>query len=147
MNPGVIPDRQFDRFWLLTTTTYGSWLPGDERGFVSNVRVGDGPEVRHNRVGEDYDYDFRGLIEHSKQRCQNAVIEFTSHHAEILLKQFQETAKHRQWWLLCAAVMATHVHVVIGVPGDPSPDDLLRDFKSYGSRELNKQFGRPISGT
>jgi hypothetical protein len=27
-----------DRFWLLTWTTYGTWLPGDERGFVSEVR-------------------------------------------------------------------------------------------------------------
>ena len=23
--------------WLLTWTTYGTWLPGDERGFVGNV--------------------------------------------------------------------------------------------------------------
>lgn len=26
------------RCWLLTWTTYGTWLPGEDRGFVSPVR-------------------------------------------------------------------------------------------------------------
>lgn len=72
---------------------------------------------------------------------------FSVQHAEVLRNQFQETANHRRWWLLCAAVMATHVHLVVGIPGDPSPDNLLRDFKSYGSRSLNKHFGKLTSGT
>jgi len=64
---------QMDRYWLLTSTTYGTWLPGDFRGFVSNVRdVGandqgaDAPrsparEVRHNVPGTPYDADLPGL--------------------------------------------------------------------------------------
>jgi REP element-mobilizing transposase RayT len=32
--------------------------------------------------------------------------------------------------------MRNHVHVVLGVPGDPEPDTLLRDLKSYASRAL-----------
>ena len=147
MNGQILEGRAFDRYWLLTSTTYGSWLPGDDRGFVSNVRVNDGPEVRHNRVGEEYDREIRGLAEHSRQRLLAPMIEFSVAHAETLLKQFQETASHRRWWLLAAAVMATHKHLVVGVPGDPSPDDLLRDFKGYGSRALNKRFGRPASET
>src|SRR5690349_21194983 len=43
-----------DRVWHLTWTTYGTWLPGDERGFVSNVRDGDGPEVKHNTPATPY---------------------------------------------------------------------------------------------
>src|SRR5437763_1061534 len=27
-----------DRYWLLSSTFYGNWLPGDPRGFVSRVR-------------------------------------------------------------------------------------------------------------
>jgi hypothetical protein len=26
-----------DRYWLLTNTSYGNWLPGDRRGFVGRV--------------------------------------------------------------------------------------------------------------
>ncbi len=140
-------NREFDRYWLLTTTSYGSWLPGDDRGFVSNVRVNEGPEIRHNRMGEEFDKQISDLAEHSKQKLLGPAVEFSSAHAESLLLQFQETAAHRGWGLLAAAVMATHVHLIVGVAGDPSPDNLLRDFKSYGSRALNRDFGTPKSGT
>ena len=43
--------------------------------------------------------------------------------------------------------METHLHLVVGVSGDPDPSDLMRDFKSYGSRTLNRNFVRPESGT
>jgi REP element-mobilizing transposase RayT len=43
--------------------------------------------------------------------------------------------------------MRNHVHLVVGVPGDPEPADLLRDFKSYGSRALSRRWGKPANGT
>ena len=43
--------------------------------------------------------------------------------------------------------MRNHVHLVVGVPGDPEPDTLLRDFKSYASRALNHRWPKPASGT
>jgi hypothetical protein len=50
-----------DRYWLLTWTTYGTWLPGDKRGFVSPVRTGAGSERRHNQPGTPYDADMPRL--------------------------------------------------------------------------------------
>lgn len=50
-----------DRYWLLTWTTYGAWLPGDDRGFVSNLRDGEGPKVRHDVPGAVADAKQRGL--------------------------------------------------------------------------------------
>jgi hypothetical protein len=35
----------------------------------------------------------------------------------------------------------------VGVPGDPDPSDILGDFKGYGSRPLNRRWGKPPSGT
>jgi hypothetical protein len=32
-----------DRYWLLTSTTYDTWLPGDERGSVTRVKDGAEP--------------------------------------------------------------------------------------------------------
>ena len=49
--------------------------------------------------------------------------------------------------LLAAAVMANHVHLVVGVVGDPDPERILHSFKSYASRVLNKQWQRPRNGT
>jgi REP element-mobilizing transposase RayT len=43
--------------------------------------------------------------------------------------------------------MGNHVHLIVGVPGDPDPSDILGDFKSYGSRALNRRWPKPVSGT
>jgi REP element-mobilizing transposase RayT len=63
--------------------------------------------------------------------------------AEVLCRQFQETATFRGWKLFAVAIMRNHVHVVVGVPGDPEPERLLQDFKSYGSRTLSEQGWKP----
>ena len=36
--------------------------------------------------------------------------------------------------------MSNHFHIVVRVPGDPDPEVLLRDFKSYASRKLNQDW-------
>jgi REP element-mobilizing transposase RayT len=136
-----------DRYWLLTSTAYGNWLPGDPRGFVSNVRDGPGPEVRHNIPGTPFDADMPKLCETARRNLQSPPILFNWPQAEVLLTQFQETAAHRDWQLLAVAIMANHVHWVLGVPGDPEPESLLRDLKSYGSRALNRRWSKPASDT
>ncbi len=135
-----------DRYWLLTWTTYGTWLPGDDRGFVSNVRDKEGPEVRHNTPGTVPDAKHRGLWLTAKLKMKGQVVYLSAEHASIILEQFRETARNRGWELLAVAIMANHIHVVVGIPGDPEPDSLLRDFKSYASRRMNKAFQRPASG-
>lgn len=44
---------------------------------------------------------------------------------------------------MAAAVMSNHVHVVVGVPGDPDPATLLRDFKRSSSAALNRTQAVP----
>ena len=129
------------RTWLLTWTTYGTWLPGDRRGFVSNVADQQGQGVRHNEPDSRCDKDIRGLRSFAEQRLVHEPTYLTSEQAEALVEQFRETARHRGWELLAVAVMRNHVHIVVRVEGDPEPETLLRDFKSYGSRRLNRRFG------
>jgi hypothetical protein len=136
-----------DRFWLLTWTTYGTWLPGDARGFVSNIDRGDGKGHRINTPGVPPAANMPGLERMARQRMAGPSVLLSSDHAQPLLSQFLETAQYRAWEIYAAAVMRNHVHMVVGVPGDPEPDSLLRDFKSYGSRRLNQMFERPRSGT
>ncbi len=137
----------FDRHWLLTWTTYGTWLPGDARGFVSPIPRESGKWTRVNTPGVAYDRDVSERLETSRRLLKGPPVFLRLPQAEPLLGQFQETARHRGWGLLAAAVMRAHVHLVVGVPGDPEPDALLRDFKAYGSRALNRRFSRPVSGT
>jgi REP element-mobilizing transposase RayT len=67
--------------------------------------------------------------------------------AFALANQFHETASYRNWELQALAIMCSHIHIVVGVPGDPDPATLLKSFKSYGSRRLNEHDVKPSSGT
>jgi REP element-mobilizing transposase RayT len=136
-----------DRYWFLTWTMYGTWLPGDCRGFVSPVHDQRGFLVLHNLPGTPYDKDHPHLEEYARSRLKGPPIYFRFDHANTCLTQFHETTKHRSWWLLATAVMCNHVHIVVGVPGDPSPRKLLQAYKSYASRALTSAFGRPKSDT
>ncbi len=142
-----------DRYWLLTSTFYGNWLPGDARGFVARVRderPGD-PQtparLRHNMPGTPYDEDIPGLHGAAEEELKGEPILVNLEQARALLTQFQETSVVRGWGVLAVAVMANHVHLVVGVSGDPSPKKVLGDFKAYGSRALTKGWGRPASET
>ncbi|MFN0019337.1 MAG: hypothetical protein ACKVP0_13820 [Pirellulaceae bacterium] len=136
-----------DRYWLLTWTTYGTWLPGDARGFVSNIRISPGPEVRLNTPGTPAAPSMPELREHVEKSLPAPPVLLNRQHADVLLAQFQETANFRGWLLIGAAIMTSHAHVAVGVPGDPDPEAILRDFKAYGSRALNRSWGKPKSDT
>jgi hypothetical protein len=59
-----------DRYWFLTWTTYGTWLPGDARGFVGRVWNEDlGPRVKHNEPGTPYDANLPGCGTLHGNRC------------------------------------------------------------------------------
>jgi REP element-mobilizing transposase RayT len=136
-----------DRHWLITSTTYGTWLPGDERGFVSPVRDEEGGLVIHNVIHTPIDADMPLLKEHAESQLRGSPVYFTRPQAERLLSQFQETCSYRRWRLLAGAVMRNHFHLTVTVPGDPDPSRLMQDFKAYGSRALNECWPRPESGT
>ena len=151
--------------WLLTWTSYGTWLPGDERGFVGYISEEKPADLRqrldgeisradntsrrviHNIPGTPYDRDMPGLKRYASEQMKGDPVWLTLTQAESFLHEAQRTAGFHQWQLLATAVMANHVHLVVIVPDDLPGERLLQEFKSYGSRVLNKQFGKPQSGT
>ncbi len=139
--------------WLLTSTFYGQWLPGDARGSVTNVRdrrPGDPmtPARReHARPGDDYEEAIPGLHRAAREQSKGPPVTVDLPQAEQLLEQFLETAAHRGWTLRAASIMVNHVHLVVEAPPEVGKSDLLRDIKSYASRRLNRLFGPRASGT
>ena len=139
--------------WLLTWTCYGTWLPGDDRGFVSRVRDRrpDDPAStarhEHDALGREYDSAFRGLWADARSRLKCDPVHLDAEQGRAVLAQFRETAAFRGWGLFAAAVMHNHVHLLVGALGEVDPDVLLRDFKGYASRSLNRRWGKPASGT
>jgi REP element-mobilizing transposase RayT len=136
-----------NRHWLITWTTYGSWLPGDHRGFVSPVLDESGNEVIHNIPKTPYDKDAPRLNNYARSQLKCPPVSLVREQATVITDQFDETATYRKWKLYVMAVMPTHVHLVVGVPDDPDPETLLRDFKAYASRALNRKWDRPKSET
>src|SRR5436309_596775 len=141
------------RSWLLTSTFYGHWLPGDPRGFVSRVRDRR-PEdedcvvrLEHDIPGTPCDEDLPGLWRAAVAQMKGPRVRIDLEQAQSLVAQFRETATYRKWTLHAVAVMDNHIHIVVTVPGDPPPADVLGDFKSYGSRALNRRWGKRPNGT
>jgi REP element-mobilizing transposase RayT len=140
--------------WLLTNTTYGSWLPGDRRGSVTSVRdlrSGDDPgttvRIEHDIPGEPVEEPIPGLEASARNRMKGPPIYLDREKAEVACAQFRETAAYRKWPLLAAAIMYNHFHLVVEAPDDPHPRKLLADFKAYGTRALNRTYGTPPSET
>ncbi len=137
-----------DRYWLITWTTYGTWRPGDERGFVGRILDEEtGTHRIENRPQTPYFQDIRELKTYSNSQLKSKPIYLVEDQAKAMAEQFLETAQYRGWKLLAFAIMRNHVHLVVGVNGDPEPEDIMRDFKSYASRRLNRTWSKPESGT
>lgn len=142
-----LPMHQDAQWWLLTSTTYGTWLPGDERGFVGRVleqRQGDKQThpQEHDQPGTPYDQHIPKLKAASAHLMKAEPVWLTPDQAQVVLAQFQETAAYRGWSLAAASVMANHFHLVVAADADVLTDRLLRDFKSYASRVLNRHWPR-----
>lgn len=139
--------------WLITNTTYGTWLPGDPRGSVTSVRdrrenEGASPtRQEHDLPEQPYEEYLPGLQRSAERLMKGPPIYLSLQQAYLVLSQFQETARFRGWTLLAVAIMTNHYHLVVDVPDDANPDRVLADFKAYASRVLNKEFGKPESNT
>jgi len=138
------------RYWLLTSTTYGTWLPGDDRGFVSTVRdtrpedhapAPPSGRVRHNRFGTEYDRAVKGLRESARHLMKGPPVWLTSEQAGAVVEQFRATCDYRTWRLLGVSVMSNHFHAVVAADGSVAGCKILGDLKSYASRRLNRQCG------
>jgi REP element-mobilizing transposase RayT len=135
------------RNWLLTWTTYGTWLPGDPRGSDTSVREGHEPRIEHDVPGTPCDASMPGLYRSAMTAMKAEPILLISDQAALLLDQFRQTSTYRGWQLRGCAIVPNHMNLVVIVPGDPDPSSLVRDFKSYGSRALNRKWGKPASET
>ena len=137
-----------DRNWLITWTSYGTWLAGDERGFVSNVYAAEGgPEVCHNVPGTAYDAHIPTLEGYIRNRMLADPFYLVRDQADVVIAQFQDTARIRNYELCAASVMFNHTHLIVGVPGDPDPNHLRELFKNWATRALKNTWPLPASGS
>jgi REP element-mobilizing transposase RayT len=131
-------------FALLTTwTCYGMWKPGDERGHVSNVlRTEGGFERKKNIPGTPYAAgdDYTRTAATSKQLFPTVLL--NPDQAECVVNALIDSARKREWYIVRAAVMANHVHVLtVQCPNDGSA--VRRIYKGVTQAALSRLHGSP----
>lgn len=110
-------DRPFALF--LTWTTYGTWLPGDRRGYVSNTLRDEGVEPKRNRPGTDYTADHEFTRRRAAAIQKYPSVWLSPYAAVVVAESLAEAAADRGWRIVRGAIMANHVHVVLrDVPDD-----------------------------
>ena len=107
--------------FFLTWTTYGTWLPGDERGGVD----------KPGREREVNDW-LRGIAE--VRMTERAFIMDISQR-RIVEETIREHCRIRNWHLHAVSARSNHVHVVVTAAGR-DPDEVMKQFKAWCTRKL-----------
>ncbi len=122
--------------WLLTWTTYGSWLPGDTRGFVSRRPGEDAAHVIRNIPGTLYDADQKDVEDAARERMQGTPVTLERAHALTALGAFVEAARNHNIRFLALSIMPDHVHLLC--QGAQSGSELMQLFKGVSARHLGQ---------
>jgi REP element-mobilizing transposase RayT len=107
--------------FFLTWTAYGSWLPGDERGWVDGRGALHGPEPLQQA---------RAL-----RRMAEEAVAFDRPQRVAVEEAIAAHCRVRGWHLHAVECRSQHVHVVVTAV-DRAPDDVMKQFKSWATRAL-----------
>ena len=129
---------------FITWTTYGTWLPGDERGCVSNTLLpGGGFVPKENRIGVDARRDDAFTREQAKQQQNWDSVWLTPDEAFTAISALASAASKRHWRILRAAAMSNHIHVVVTDCPDDGPA-VRRILKGNANAELSRARGKSL---
>ena len=107
--------------YFLTWVTYGTWLPGDVRGWVEYKRGWQFPRPT--------------LEADCESRLTKDAVRLTLDERRVVEWQIGETCRHRGWHLHAVNCRTNHVHVVVTAP-ETRPKKIRVDLKSYATRRL-----------
>ncbi|MBE7517262.1 MAG: transposase [Chloracidobacterium sp.] len=113
--------------FLITFRTYGTWLPGDERGSIDKY---------HNKYGgpRAVASEARSGIHSARLRSEPFLLNADAR--TIVEAAIKEVCKFREWYLIALAVRTNHVHAVIS--GNCDSAKMLNDLKAYSTRRLRE---------
>jgi hypothetical protein len=106
--------------YFLTWTTYGTWLPGDDRGWVEKAGVFRSPDIERQRMALMHMTE--GAV--TLDERQRSIVEAT----------IKEHCTIRKWHLHAVNCRTNHVHVV--VTAKCHPDTVREQLKAWCTRKL-----------
>ena len=114
--------------YMITWTTYGTWLQGDERGYVKDGQTLPPDEKLESANEEQQKFQTVILDKNQKQIAKDAIL------AEA------ERMNHK---ILALAVCSNHVHLVAQVNSAPM-DRFVRRYKVAATFALRKYYPAKI---
>lgn len=111
--------------YLITWTTYGTWLPGDERGWVESGKVG----IREPDASRK---------QHAIEKMKSEPVFLCPDERKIVEETIRKHCEIRKWVLHTLNVRTNHVHLVITAP--VIPEKVMSQFKAWCSRRLNENL-------
>ncbi len=111
--------------YFLTWVTYGTWLPGDARGWVEYRRGWQLPDPTRERE--------------ARARMTEDVCILTPLQRQAVEAQIAETCAHRGWTLHAVNCRSNHVHVVV-TADVANPKKIRVDLKAWATRILKEKF-------
>jgi REP element-mobilizing transposase RayT len=110
----------------LTWTTYGTWLPGDARGWIKSGAWG----VQRPDPKREQD---------ARERMVDSAVVLTPDQRALVEETIRDHCRIRCWLLHAVSARTNHIHVV--VTADRDPDDVMDQLKAWCSRKLSDQTG------
>lgn len=115
--------------YLLTFSTYGTHLPGSDKGWVDVQHcIYASPMLAPNPNRHAY------WTAHLKENPWTLDAEAR----RVTLQALRSVCEYRAWIAHALHVRSTHVHAVIA--GETAPERMLSDFKAYATRALRRAF-------
>jgi len=108
--------------YMVTWTTYGSWLQGDKRGYVKNGEIRKGNEV---------------LKKSNLSSQQKAAVKLKHKEREIVRQAIIEASERFGQNIRCIGVCSNHLHMVADYVDVPI-GVIVGYYKNAGRRELQK---------
>ena len=126
---------------FITWTCYGTWLPGDPRGHVSNtLQFSDAALPKNNVPETDYSPGDKFTNNTAQALQKYPTVYLSQKQACIVADNLLETARKRDWRILRGAVMCNHIHVVITDCPDDGPG-VRRILKGNTQAKLSQAIG------
>jgi REP element-mobilizing transposase RayT len=108
--------------YFLTWTCYGTWLPGDERGWVKYRRGMQLPDP--------------SLMAKATARLAEPICLLDHQQRTVVEETIRDHCRIREWALYAVNCRSNHVHVVVGA--NAHPKTIREQFKAWSTRRLKE---------
>jgi REP element-mobilizing transposase RayT len=116
--------------YFLTWTTYGTWLPGDARGWV--------------KEGEGFRLPEWKIEHEARRKLAEAPCILDDAERKMVEDTIRQHCVVRGWTLLAVSCRTNHVHVVVNASA--SPDTVMSQFKAWCTRRLTEHANSKGAG-